>query len=131
MAKSIRPFLMFTGQAEEAMRFYVSLFPGAQIHHVEHFGSEGPGAAGTVKRASCTIACQTVMCFDSPIKHNFTFTPAVSLFVECTSEEEITRLAAALLEGGMALMPLGSYGFSRQFAWLNDRYGVSWQLNLA
>ncbi len=65
---------MFTGQAEEAMRFYVSLFPGAEIHHVEHFGSEGPGATGTVKLASCTIAGQTVMCFDSPIKHNFTFT---------------------------------------------------------
>jgi predicted 3-demethylubiquinone-9 3-methyltransferase (glyoxalase superfamily) len=83
-----------------------------------------------VKVALFTIGGEFVRCIDSPVKHGFTFTPASSLFVECESEEEIQRLAAALAEGGAALMPLGNYGFSRQFAWVNDRFGVSWQLNL-
>jgi predicted 3-demethylubiquinone-9 3-methyltransferase (glyoxalase superfamily) len=64
------------------------------------------------------------------VKHAFEFTPASSLFVECESETEIGRLAAALAEGGAVMMPLDSYGFSRQFTWVSDRYGVSWQLNL-
>jgi predicted 3-demethylubiquinone-9 3-methyltransferase (glyoxalase superfamily) len=63
------------------------------------------------------------------VKHSFTFTPAVSLFVRCDSEEEVSRLCSALAEGGNVLMPVGNYGFSRRFAWVNDRFGVSWQLN--
>jgi predicted 3-demethylubiquinone-9 3-methyltransferase (glyoxalase superfamily) len=84
-----------------------------------------------VKRARFTIGDQTLLCIDSPIKHAFGFTPALSLFVECASADEIRRLAPELAEGGAVLMPLGSYGFSRLFAWVNDRFGVSWQLNLA
>ena len=76
--------------------------------------------------ASFSIAGQTVMCIDSPIRHDFTFTPAFSLFVECEAEADIDRFAAALAEGGAVLMPLGDYGFSRRFTWLNDRFGVSW-----
>jgi len=55
----------------------------------------------------------------------------MSLFLECESEAELDRLFAALAEGGQQLMPLGKYGFSRKFGWCNDRFGVSWQLNLA
>jgi predicted 3-demethylubiquinone-9 3-methyltransferase (glyoxalase superfamily) len=128
---TVTPFLMFTGQAEEAMRFYTSLLPDAGIVSIDRYGADGPGAEGTVRRASFRIADQTLMCIDSPAQHTFSFTPSFSLFVECASEEELDRMFAALLEGGQALMPLGNYGFSRKFGWLNDRFGVSWQLNLA
>ena len=50
---------------------------------------------------------------------------------ECASEEQIVRLSTALADRGAVLMPLGSYGFSRRFAWVSDRYGISWRLNLA
>jgi predicted 3-demethylubiquinone-9 3-methyltransferase (glyoxalase superfamily) len=70
------------------------------------------------------------MCIDSPMHHNFTFTPAFSFFMDCESEEEVRRLSAALSEGGNVLMPLDNYGFSRLFTWVSDRFGVSWQLNL-
>jgi predicted 3-demethylubiquinone-9 3-methyltransferase (glyoxalase superfamily) len=126
----IRPFLMFEGKAEEAMNLYVSLFPGGEVLSITRYGPEGPGSEGSVNQAAFTIAGQTVMCVDSFVKHAFTFTPASSLFVDCDTEEELERLVAALLEGGSELMPLGDYGFSRRFAWLNDRFGVSWQLNL-
>jgi predicted 3-demethylubiquinone-9 3-methyltransferase (glyoxalase superfamily) len=132
MPFQIRPFLMFQGgNAEEAMQFYVSLFPGSEITDIVRYGPGEAGAEGSVMKATFSIAGQAVMCIDSPIKHNFGFTPAFSFFVDCESEEQIRRLSAVLGEGGMSLMPLGSYGFSRQFTWLNDRYGVSWQLNLA
>jgi predicted 3-demethylubiquinone-9 3-methyltransferase (glyoxalase superfamily) len=130
MPKAVRPFLMFEGRAEEAMRFYVSLFPEARITEFSRFGPEGPGTPGTVMRGSFVIAGQTVLCTDSLMSHAFTFTPSFSLFVDCESEAEIERLCVALAEGGTTLMPLGHYGFSRKFAWVNDRFGVSWQLNL-
>ncbi len=75
-------------------------------------------------------AGQTVRCTDSFVKHAFAFTPAFSLFLDCGSIEQIEQLFAKLSEGGSVDMPLGSYGFSRRFGWLNDRFGVSWQLNL-
>ena len=131
MAKTVRPFLMFEGRAEEAMSFYVSLIPGSEITSIARYGPGEPGPVGSVMVATFTVAGQAVMCSDSYVKHGFTFTPSLSLFVECESEEEIQRLASALSEGGTELMPLGNYGFSRQFAWISDRFGVSWQLNLA
>jgi predicted 3-demethylubiquinone-9 3-methyltransferase (glyoxalase superfamily) len=131
MSLKVRPFLMFEGKAEEAMRFYVSLFPGGEVTDIVRYGPEGPGSEGSVMKATFTIAGQAVMCIDSFVQHNFTFTPAFSLFVDCTSEGELLRLLMALAEGGKTLMPLGNYGFSRNFAWVNDRYGVSWQLNLS
>jgi len=131
MARSVLPFLMFEGPAEEAMTFYVSLFPDGEVVDIAHFGPEGPGVEGSVMRALFRIGDQTLMCMDSSVSHAFTFTPSISMFVDCESEEEQQRLHDALIVGGQALMPLGDYGFSRRFAWLNDRFGVSWQLNLA
>jgi predicted 3-demethylubiquinone-9 3-methyltransferase (glyoxalase superfamily) len=127
----IRPFLMFEGKAEEAMNFYVSLFPGAEVLGIVRYGPSGPGIEGSVMSASFRIGNQTVLCTDSLVKHEFSFTAAFSFFVECESEDELRRLNSALLAGGTAPMPLGEYGFSRMFAWVNDRFGVSWQLNLA
>jgi predicted 3-demethylubiquinone-9 3-methyltransferase (glyoxalase superfamily) len=132
MARSVYPFLMFQKKdAEEAMNFYVSLFPGGKVVDLVHFGKGEQGAEGSVKTGLFSVAGQTIRVFDSPVKHAFEFTPSNSLFVECESEQEIDRLAGALAEGGKFLMPLGDYGFSQRFAWLNDRFGVSWQLNLA
>ena len=73
---------------------------------------------------------QTVLVSDSYISHDFTFTPSVSLFVTCEDEVELERLVADLGEDGKTLMPLDNYGFSQRFAWVVDRFGVSWQLNL-
>jgi predicted 3-demethylubiquinone-9 3-methyltransferase (glyoxalase superfamily) len=131
MPNTLCPFLMFEGNAEAAIDFYVSLFPGSQVNEVIRYRANEPGPEGTVKKASFTIAGQTIRASDSWVKHAFSFTPAVSLFVDCESESEIDRICAALSEGGSALMPIGNYGFSRKFAWVNDRFGVSWQLNLA
>ena len=64
------------------------------------------------------------------MKHDFTFTPAMSLFVDCDNTEELERAFAALSEGGKVFMPLDDYGFSKRFGWCSDRFGVSWQLNL-
>ena len=131
MARSITPFLMFEGAAEEAMRFYVSLFAHSEIQQIEHYKSGEMGPEGTVKRADFTLAGQPVICIDSPAKHAFTFTPSVSLFVECQDEAEFDAAFAQLADDGKLLMPPDNYGFSRKFGWLNDRFGVSWQLNLS
>jgi len=128
---TIHPFLMFQGQADEAMEFYMSLFGDAQILEVERFGEGEVGAKGSVKKARFEIEGQTILCVDSPVQHGFTFTPSFSLYVECDSEEQIDFLSSELAEDGAILMPLESYSFSRKFTWVNDRFGVSWQLNLA
>ena len=112
------------------MNYYVSLFPASRIVEIARYGKHEPGPEGSVKKASFSIGGQTVMCTDTYVKHGFTFTPSFSLFVTCDSEESLRQLVNALAEGGNILMPLSNYGFSRQFAWVNDRFGVSWQLNL-
>lgn len=124
------PFLMFEGKAEEALRLYCATVPGSRLVDIQRYGAEGPGQEGSVSMARAVIAGLEIMVIDSPVQHAFTFTPSISLFVDCASEAEQDRLVAALGEGGGTLMPLGDYGFSRRFAWLNDRFGVSWQINL-
>lgn len=132
MPKEITPFLMFQGGvAEQAMAFYTSLFDDGQIVDITRYGPDGPGPEGTVVRATFRLAGQRFHASDSFVRHDFTFTPSWSVWIETGSEEELERLFAALAEGGAQLMPLGDYGFSRRFGWVNDRFGVSWQLNLA
>jgi predicted 3-demethylubiquinone-9 3-methyltransferase (glyoxalase superfamily) len=129
-ATTITPFLMFTGQAEEAMRFYVSLFKSAEIMSLNRYGPNEAGPEGSVSQAVFSLNGQTFRCTDSPAKHAFGFTPSISFFVTCQAEMEIDALFAGLSEGGSVLMPLAPYPFSPKFAWVNDRYGVSWQLSL-
>jgi predicted 3-demethylubiquinone-9 3-methyltransferase (glyoxalase superfamily) len=128
-------FLMFvcdqSGKAEEAIRLYTSLFNNSEIISIEYFKAGEPGGKeGMVKQAFFTLAGQTYRAMDS-MGHAFSFTPAVSIFVDCNNEEEIHTLFQKLSEGGSIMMPLGDYGFSKKFGWLADRYGLSWQLNLA
>ncbi len=130
MATSVRPFLMFEGRANEAIAFYVGLIPNSDIVDVTRYGAGEPGPEGTVKFAVVRLAGQQVLFSDSFVSHGFTFTPSLSLFVDCESEADLERIFTALSEGGGVLMPLGNYGFSRRFGWVNDRFGVSWQLNL-
>lgn len=131
MSQKITTFLMFqNGDAEEAMTFYMSLFDDAEVVALTRVGPGEGGTEGKIKHAAFTLAGQQYMCIDSVPQHAFTFTPSVSLYVTCDTAEELDRLYAALSEGGQALMPLDSYGFSTKFGWVNDRFGVSWQLNL-
>lgn len=123
MVQSVTPFLMFEGAAEAAMNLYVAHVPNTKIVSIERND-------GRVQQALLSIAGQHVRFFDSPAPHAFKLTPSFSFFVDCDSEDELRRLAAALGEG-QTFMPVGIYGFSRLFAWVGDRYGVTWQLNLA
>ena len=128
--RRIATFMTFQeNNAEEAMNFYVSLFENSEVISVKRYGSEGPAKEGTILVAEFRLNGQVFMCSDSPIKHAWDFTPGVSVFVECNSLEELDKLFKALSEGGAVLMPVGNYGFSEKFAFVEDRFGVSWQLN--
>lgn len=124
------PCLMFSGQAEEAMTFYTSVFDDSGIISITRYGPHDGGKEGAVLHATFSIKGQLFMCIDSSIEHEFTFTPAISLYVGGDTEEEIHRLFEELSQGGKVLMPLAAYPFSEKFAWVEDKYGVSWQLNL-
>ncbi|MBX0352123.1 VOC family protein [Bacillus toyonensis] len=128
--QKITTFLMFEGKAEEAMNFYTSLFDQSEIVSISRYDENGPGKEGTVIHATFTLNGQEFMCIDSYVNHNFTFTPAMSLYVTCETEEEIETVFHKLAQDGAILMPLGAYPFSKKFGWLNDKYGVSWQLTL-
>lgn len=131
MMEKITPFLMFQdGLAEKAMNYYTSLFEDSHIVNIVRYGANESGTEGTVMLATFSLKGQEFMCIDSSVKHQFTFTPAFSIFITCSSENELDDLYQKLMEDGQALMPLGNYGFSKKFGWLNDKFGVSWQLNL-
>lgn len=128
--QKVTPFLMFEGNAEEAMNYYTSIIEDSEIKSITRYGANGPGEEGSVMQASFSLKGQEFMCIDSNVKHEFTFTPSFSIFLTCDTEDEINRLYESLIESGGPLMPLGEYGFSKKFGWLVDKFGVSWQLNL-
>jgi predicted 3-demethylubiquinone-9 3-methyltransferase (glyoxalase superfamily) len=128
--QKITTFLMFEGKAEEAMNFYISLFKDSEIKSIVRYGANGPGEEGSVMHAIFSLNGQDFMSIDSSIKHEFAFTPSISLYITCETEEEIDKLFGQLSHGGEVLMPLAQYPFSEKFGWVNDKYGVSWQLNL-
>ena len=124
MAKKFRTHLMFEGRAQEAMDLYVSLLDSAKIGEVQRYEN------GTITQAEFSLGDHDFIFIDSPTGHDFTFTPSTSIFVDCESEDELVKLFEELSKDGKVYMPLADYGFSQQFGWITDRFGVSWQLNL-
>lgn len=123
--QKIAPCLMFTGdqcgKAEEAMRFYTSLFPDSAIEAVARYGADqAPNREGTVLHAVFSLANREFRAMDSGLEHAFSFTPAISFSVSCDSQEEIDRFWEHLTEGGDPS--------AQQCGWLKDRFGVSWQV---
>lgn len=131
--QKIIPFLWFDDQAEAAADFYVSLFENARISGVSRYeeaSAEVSGRpAGSVMTVEFQLAGQDFIALNGGPE--FSFSPAVSFFVNCETPEEIDTLWEKLGEGGTVLMPLDKYPFSEKYGWLADRYGVSWQLILA
>lgn len=126
------PFLTFQpgrGQsAAEAMTRYVDLF-GGEVLSDQRYGPDGPGPEGSVMLAEFTLGGTRVRCSDSFVTHDWTFTPAVSLWVTADSEDELRRWFDGLADGGHVNMPVDDYGFGL-FGWVDDAFGVSWQLAL-
>lgn len=127
--QKIVPSLWFDDNAEEAMKFYASIFNNSKVLKTAYYGEEGPGKKGSVMTVLCQLEEQQFLAINGGPA--FSFTPAISLFVNCRNEEEIDRLFNKLSEGGFVLMGLDKYPFSKKFGWVNDKYGLSWQFNLA
>jgi predicted 3-demethylubiquinone-9 3-methyltransferase (glyoxalase superfamily) len=128
--QKITPFLMFSGRAEEAMNYYTALFDRSEVISLQRYGPNEAGAEGTVLLATFQLHGQLFMCIDSSVKHEFTFTPAISFYITCDTEDEIDRVFQQLSHEGMVLMPLAAYPFSPKFGWVQDKFGVSWQLSI-
>lgn len=124
------PFLTFQPakghSAQAAMDLYTSVFEDAEVITVQQHPEGSPGA-GTVMLAEFAIGGQRIRCSDSFVEHEWDFTPAVSIWIDCGSQDEQRRLIDALSSDGRVYMPLDDYGFG-PFAWVEDRFGVSWQL---
>ena len=121
-AQKIAPCLLFVqkqaGKAEEAMRFYTSLFPDSKITMISRYAKGDIDAEGTINHAEFTLAGQEFMCMDSSLDHKFGFNEAISLLVNCRTQDEIDYLWQKLTDGGE----------ESQCGWLKDKYGVSWQI---
>jgi predicted 3-demethylubiquinone-9 3-methyltransferase (glyoxalase superfamily) len=114
--QKITPFLWFDGQAEEAMNFYVSIFKNSKVLSVTRRGGTGPGAKGTVMAATFELDGQEFFALNGG--PHFTFSPAISFFVKCETQQEVDEFWEKLSEGGQ----------KQSCGWLKDKYGVSWQI---
>lgn len=116
------PVLMFTGpqqgHAEEAIRYYTSVFPGSEVLHISRYTKDDPDTEETIKHAQFRLGGQAFMAMDSSYSHGFAFNEAISFVVDCKTQEDIDYYWGKLTEGG-------SEG---QCGWLKDRFGVSWQI---
>jgi len=131
MTRQIATFLTFQkGDAEQAMNLYMELFENSSIVDVKRWGAGAPGKEGSIMHATFKLNGNLFMCSDSPAIHDWDFTPAVSNYVDCEDEDELERLFKALSKDGKIMMPLNNYGFSQKFGFVEDKFGVSWQLNL-
>ena len=114
--KKITPFLWFNNNAEEAMNFYVSIFKNSKVVRVTRYGDGGPGPKGTVMSATFQLDGEEFFALNGgPM---FSFTPAISFFVNCQTQEEVDDLWEKLSEGGK----------KERCGWLKDQFGLSWQI---
>jgi predicted 3-demethylubiquinone-9 3-methyltransferase (glyoxalase superfamily) len=114
--QKITPFLWFDNQAEEAVNFYVSLFKNSKINSVKRYGDAGPGPKGSVMIVTFQLEGQDFIALNGG--PTFKFTPALSLYVDCVTQEEVDQLWEKLSEGGR----------KDRCGWLQDKYGLSWQI---
>jgi predicted 3-demethylubiquinone-9 3-methyltransferase (glyoxalase superfamily) len=114
--QKIAPFLWFNDNAEEAVNFYVSVFKNSRITTVMRYGPEGPGPQGAVMSMAFELEGQEFMALNGGPQ--FSFTPAISFFVHCSTQQEVDELWEKLSEGGS----------KEQCGWLRDKYGLSWQI---
>lgn len=130
--KNISACLWFDDQGEEAAKFYTSLFKDSGIKKISHYSEAGHDIhrkeAGSVMTVEFEIAGQKFMALNGG--PYFKFTPAISFFINCQTVKEVDGLWAKLSEGGTPLMALDSYPFSEKYGWIQDKYGLSWQLIL-
>jgi predicted 3-demethylubiquinone-9 3-methyltransferase (glyoxalase superfamily) len=124
--------LWFDSEAEEAARFYTSLFPNSRMGAIAHYGKEGfeihgrpEGSVMSVIFYLCGQEFQGIN--GGPI---FKMNPSISYFLVCETEKETDDLWSALLKGGSVLMPLDKYDWGEKYGWVQDRYGLSWQISL-
>jgi len=115
--QKITPFLWFDTQAEEAAKFYVSIFPKSKILKMTRYGDAGPGPKGSVMTVEFELAGQRMIALNGG--PHFKFTEAISLSVDCEDQKEVDRYWTKLSQGGEQSM----------CGWLKDRYGLSWQVN--
>lgn len=114
--QKITPFLWFGDKAEEAMMFYVSIFGNSRVLGITRYGESGPGPKGTVMTVNFVLGGQEFVALNGG--HNFTFSPAISFVVNCTTQEEVDEMWEKLSEEGE----------KHNCGWLQDKYGVSWQI---
>lgn len=124
------PCLWFDKSAEEAANFYASIFKNSKILNVSKYGDSGSEASGMKKGSVMTVEFELVgqkflALNGGPI---FKFNPSISFFVGCKTEKEVDELWTELSERGKVLMPLEKYPFSEKYGWLQDKYGLSWQI---
>ena len=130
--KSIYPCLWFHSQAEEAANFYKTVFANAEIGSIARYGEAASKASGqkvgSVMTVMFSLEGQQFMGLNGgPI---FSITPAISFFVSCETEEEVNNLWEKLSPGGKVRIELGEYPYSKRYGWIEDKFGVSWQLIL-
>jgi predicted 3-demethylubiquinone-9 3-methyltransferase (glyoxalase superfamily) len=115
-AQKITTFLWFDGQAEQAVEHYISIFPDSRVTNVSRWGKGAPAPEGSVMSVSFELAGQGYMALNGGPQYKFT--PAISLLVSCTSQDEVDRYWDRLLEGGKPTA----------CGWLDDKFGLSWQI---
>jgi predicted 3-demethylubiquinone-9 3-methyltransferase (glyoxalase superfamily) len=125
--QKITTFLMFEGKAQEAIDFYLSLFKRSEVVSITRYDSGE--MSGKIQFGIIKINGIDLIFLDSSINHDFSFTPSMSLFVNCESEEELNNLFVKISLEGNVLMPLDTYPFAKKYAWVADKFGVTWQLS--